>query len=198
LSGAWFGDPADGERALAPLRTALGAPFIDLLGVLPYCALQRSVDAGVPWGMRSYLKSDFLDPLDDAAVHALSETAAEREQPLSHVLLRRLGGALADRAPDATAFAHRHGASMITIVAGWTEAADRAGETAWARRTWTATRRLACGTYVNHLEDEGVQRVHEAYPAATWRRLTALKRRWDPDNLFRHNQNVPPDADGAA
>jgi FAD/FMN-containing dehydrogenase len=192
LSAAWFGDPADGARAVAPLRTALGPPAVDLLGVLPYCTLQQSVDAAVPWGMRSHLKSDFLDPLDDAAVHALSETAAEREQPLSHVLLRRLGGAIADRGPDATAFAHRHGATMITIVGGWTEEADRARETAWTHRTWTATRRLARGTYVNHLENEGEQRVREAYPADTWHRLTMLKGRLDPDNLFRHNQNVPP------
>src|SRR3954452_15744514 len=93
------------------------------------------------------------------AVLALSETAAERGQPLSHVLLRRLGGAVADRAHDATAFAHPHRARLITIVGGWTEAADRADGTAWAQRTWTAACRVARGTYVNHLENEGEQRV---------------------------------------
>ncbi|WP_448625937.1 FAD-binding oxidoreductase [Geodermatophilus sp. URMC 64] len=192
LSTAWIGDPADGERALAPLRTALGRPVVDLLGVLPYTALQQSVDASAPWGMRGYVKSDFLDELDDPAIEALAEAAAGRGHPQSHVLLRRLGGAVADRAGDATAFAHRQAASMSLILGAWDADADPAPETAWARRTWASTRRLAAGTYVNHLEDEGQDRMREAYPAATWRRLTALKARMDPDNVFRHNQNIPP------
>lgn len=93
LSAAWLGDPADGERALGPLQTALGRPEIDLLGVLPYCALQQSVDAGVPWGLRAYVKSDFLDELDDPAIDVLAEAAGERAHPQSHVLLRRMGDA---------------------------------------------------------------------------------------------------------
>jgi FAD/FMN-containing dehydrogenase len=192
LAGAWIGDPADGEQALAPLRTALGRPAIDLLGVLPYCALQQSVDASAPWGMRAYLKSDFLDELDDAAIRDLAEATATRHHPQSHVLLRRLGGAVADRSVDATAFAHRAATSMSTIVGVWSPEEDPTAEIAWARRTWQSTRRLARGTYVNHLEDEGQDRVREAYPADTWRRLTTLKGRMDPENVFRHNQNVPP------
>ena len=93
---------------------------------------------------------------------------------------------------DATAFAHRHAVHMTTIVGVWDAGADPAPETTWARTTWAATRRLACGTYVNHLENEGVARVREAYPAVTFERLTALKTRLDPGNVFRHNQNVPP------
>ena len=192
VSAAWFGNADDGERALSPIRTALGRPAIDLLGVLPYCALQQSVDASAPWGMRSYVKSDFLDELDDAALDALAEHAARRTHPMSHVLLRRLGGAIADVPPDATAFAHRQAAHMTTIVGVWDAGGDPAAETGWARTTWAATRRLARGTYVNHLENEGAARVREAYPPATFERLTALKTRLDPGNVFRHNQNVPP------
>ncbi|MFD2091984.1 FAD-binding oxidoreductase [Blastococcus deserti] len=192
LSAAWFGDPDDGERMLAPVQTALGRPVIDLLGVLPYCALQQSVDASAPWGMRSYVKSDFLDELDDAALDALADHAARRSHPMSHVLVRRLGGAIADVPADGTAFAHRQAAHMTTIVGAWDAGADPAPEIAWARATWTATRRLARGTYVNHLENEGTARVREAYPAATFERLTALKTRLDPANVFRHNHNVPP------
>ena len=194
VSAAWFGDADDGERVLAPLRTALGRPAIDLLGVLPYCILQQSVDASAPWGMRSHLKGDFLGELNDAAVDALADRAGERSHPMSHVLVRRLGGAIADVPADATAFAHRDAVHMTTIVGVWDAGADPAPETAWARATWAATRRVARGTYVNHLEDEGVARVREAYPAATFERLTALKTRLDPANVFRHNQNVPPSA----
>ena len=81
---------------------------------------------------------------------------------------------------------------MSTIVAAWDQGDDPAPETVWARRTWQATRRLARGTYVNHLGDEGADRTHEAYTPDTWRRLTALKGRMDPENVLRHNQNVPP------
>jgi hypothetical protein len=192
ISAAWFGHPADGERMLSPLRAALGRPAIDLLGVLPYCALQRSVDASAPWGMRSHVKSDLLGELDDAAIDTLATRAAQRQHPMSHVLVRRLGGAIADKDPAMTAFAHRSAAHMSTIVGVWDAAGDPGPETAWTHRTWAATRRLACGTYVNHLADEGGGRVREAYPAATWDRLTALKSRLDPENVFRHNQNIPP------
>ena len=160
FSAAWIGDAGEGERALAPLRTELGRPAVDLLGVLPYTALQQAVDAGVPWGLRSYVKSDFLGELDDAAVEAMAEAAAGRHHPLSHVLLRRLGGAIADRSVEATAFAHRQATSMSTMVAAWDRRDDPAPETAWARHTWA--------------------------------RLTALKGRMDPDNVLRHDQNVPP------
>jgi FAD/FMN-containing dehydrogenase len=194
LSAAWFGDPDEGERMLSPVQTALGRPAIDLLGVLPYCALQQSVDASAPWGMAAHVKSDFLDELDDAALDALVEHAAQRSHPSSHVLVRRLGGAIADVPPEATAFAHRQAAHLTTIVGVWDPGTDPAPEVGWARRTWASTRRLACGTYVNHLEDEGAARVREAYPAATFERLTALKSRLDPANVFRHNQNIPPSA----
>ncbi len=194
LSAAWFGDPDDGDRMLSPIQTALGRPSIDLLGVLPYCAIQQSVDASAPWGMRAHVKSDFLDELDDAALDAFAEHAAQRTHPMSHVLLRRLGGAIADVPADATAFAHRRAAHMTTIVGVWDPGADAAPEIDWARSTWAATRRLARGTYVNHLENEGAARVREAYPAATFERLTALKTRLDPANVFRHNQNIPPSA----
>lgn len=192
LAGAYVGAVADGERLLAPLRTALGVPAVDMLGVLPYTALQQMVDGSAPWGLRSYVKSDFLDELDDAAIAALVEVGGDRTSPLSHVLLRRLGGALADAEPAATAFAHRGAIHLLTVVGAWGPGEDPTGQAEWARRTWGATRRLARGTYVNHLENEGEDRVHEAYPAATWRRLATLKARLDPANVFRHNQNVSP------
>jgi FAD/FMN-containing dehydrogenase len=179
---------------LSPVQTALGRPAIDLLGVLPYCALQESVDASAPWGMAAHVKSDLLEEFDDAALDTFAEQAAQRAHPMSHVLLRRLGGAISDVPTGATAFAHRQAAHLTTIVGVWDPGTDPTPEADWARRTWASTRRLACGTYVNHLEDEGVARVREAYPAATFERLTALKTRMDPTNVFRHNQNIPPAA----
>lgn len=192
LAGAYFGDPAEGEHALSPLRTALGRPVLDTFGVTPYCVLQQSADGSAPWGMKSYIKSDFLGPLDDAGIAGLVAGAKAMSNPQAHVLLRNLGGAMADVAPAATAFAHRDAAHLLTVVGAWQADDQSQGQVDWARSTWAATRHLARGTYVNHLEAEGTERIREAYAEDTWRRLTVLKARMDPENVFRHNQNVPP------
>jgi FAD/FMN-containing dehydrogenase len=107
-----------------------------------------------------------------------------------------MGGAISRVPAGATAFRFRDAAAMVTLAAMWPEPADPgAAHTAWARDSWTALRPWSAGGgYVNHLGDEGPARVREAYGEQTWARLVALKRRYDPTNLFTFNQNVPPDA----
>jgi FAD/FMN-containing dehydrogenase len=109
------------------------------------------------------------------------------------LLVRRLGGAIGDVAADATAFRYRDAAYMLTVANGWDEG-DDAPHVAWTRAAWEHLRPWSRGGgYVNHLAaDEGADRLREAYGEATWDRLVALKRRYDPANVFHLNQNVDP------
>jgi FAD/FMN-containing dehydrogenase len=93
---------------------------------------------------------------------------------------------------DATAFAHRSARILITVTALFNDATDRAARASWATDFAAALGRDDAGAYVNFLGDEGQERVRAAYPAATWDRLTTIKTKYDPQNLFRLNQNVPP------
>jgi FAD/FMN-containing dehydrogenase len=192
LAAAYFGDAADGAHLLDPLRR-FDRPLLDTFGLTSYPALQRMFDAGSPHGLQQYTKSDFLRFPDDQALARLSEAGADPSSPLNQILLRRMGGRISDVPPDATAFAARDADFMLTVAATWPDPRqDSRPHMTWARRTWAALRPWACGTYVNHLGDEGPDRLREAYPPSTWARLTRLKARLDPDNVFALNQNIPP------
>ena len=106
--------------------------------------------------------------------------------------IRVLGGAMARIDPHATAFAHRDRRIMVNVASFYTGDDDRARREAWVIGLADALRQ-GPGAYVNFLADEGPERVREAYPGTTWDRLVAVKRRYDPENLFRRNQNVPPE-----
>ena len=108
------------------------------------------------------------------------------------VQLRVLGGAMSRVATDATAFAHRDKQALVMATSFAPQAADAGPARVRTQQIWQALRPYADGVYVNFLEDEGERRVHEAYPPATYARLAALKKRYDPTNLFRLNQNIPP------
>jgi hypothetical protein len=108
------------------------------------------------------------------------------------VQIRILGGAMARVSPSATAFAHRRPEVMVAIITPFADAAAAPAATRWTRDLYAALRPKANGVYVNFLEDEGDDRVREAYPGDTYRRLVALKRRYDPSNLFHLNQNIRP------
>jgi FAD/FMN-containing dehydrogenase len=110
--------------------------------------------------------------------------------------LRALGGAMARVPNDATAFAHRERGLMVNVAALYNDPAEIPTHEAWVDGLASALQRGPVGAYVNFLGDEGEARVHDAYPDATWRRLTDVKRRYDPTNLFRRNQNVSPDTKG--
>lgn len=193
VAGLWTGDAADGPEAFAPFRDL--EPAVDECFVQPYTALQQSADAGVPHGRRYHVRSEWLDDLDDDAVDQLVAAATDRSSPFNQILVRHVGGAIADVAPEATAFRFRQATHMLTVAAGWEEGPDDP-HVAWTRATWERLLPWSSGgSYVNHLAaDEGVDRVREAYGEQTWARLVALKRRVDPDNRFHLNQNVDPGA----
>jgi FAD/FMN-containing dehydrogenase len=193
LAAGWIGDDGEGADLVSRLRKA-GEPVLDTFGRMPYTVLQSMVDDSVPAGIASYARSEWLRPLDSAGTEALMAAASEPTSPMSQVLVRIMGGAIARVPADATAFRFREAAAMLTVAAMWPNPADPGDQhRAWCRTQWEALRPWSAGGgYVNHLGDEGRGRIHEAYGDDAWQRLVALKRRWDPDNVFALNQNIPP------
>jgi FAD/FMN-containing dehydrogenase len=184
-------DPAEGERLLEPVRR-LATPLLDLVTVKPYTAQQATFDATVPHGLHYYWKSHYLDELGDGAIDALVDHAWRHRSPLSYTIMFQLGGAVRRVPDDATAFSGRGAGYALNINAVAVDADSYPEQAAWAHRMWEAMRPHGHGVYMNFLGDEGAGRVRAAYGAAKYRRLAALKRAWDPDNLFRLNQNITP------
>jgi FAD/FMN-containing dehydrogenase len=189
-----------GEEVLAPLRR-FGRPLVDAVGPRPYVELQSVFNAGVPHGWHYYWKSWELPPLQDAAIDTLVEQARRITSPRSYVIVFQLGGALARVGDHDTAFGQRDAAHDVNINAVWLPGdAARDEHVRWARECYAALEPFATGrTYVNFLADEGQQRVRAAYGEERYARLVALKRAYDPGNVFRLNQNIDPrgvDVDG--
>ena len=197
IIACWTGDIADGEQALAPLR-ALAEPVADTLAPMPYPELYQ-ITAELAKPHAASIRMMFADDLSDAALDAALAAMGGASSPFSLVHLRGLGGAMARIADDATAFAHRQRRYFVAVIGLWFDAAeDAAKHEAWTEALWQQIRDEGRGAYVNFLEDEGPDRVREAYPPATYDRLAAIKRRYDPTNLFRFNQNVSPWPGGGA
>jgi FAD/FMN-containing dehydrogenase len=187
----WTGDVSDGERALAPLK-ALATPIADAVSPIPYPRIYRFTEHQAAPHAAS-IRMMFADELSDAALDAALAAMKRASSPFSLVQFRGLGGAMARVPNDATAFAHRERRFFVAIIGLWLDPSeDPAVHEAWTAALWPTFHREGNGVYVNFLEAEGADRVREAYPPATYARLAAVKRRYDPDNLFRFNQNVPP------
>lgn len=186
------GDPGAAATVIAPLRTLGGEVLLDTIDVKPFTAHQRIFDASVPSGLGYYWKSHFLADLVDDAIELLVEHAHRAPQPWSYTILFQLGGAIRDLPEEATAYAARDAGYAVNIN-GVAEDPGRDGEvTAWTRALFDALAPHATGgVYVNFVGNEGEDRVRAAY-GASYRRLAEIKARWDPDNVFRANQNVRP------
>jgi FAD/FMN-containing dehydrogenase len=185
-------DLATGERLLAPVRR-LATPLLDLVTVKPYAAHQATFDATVPHGLHYYWRSHYLEQLGDEAIDTLVDHAWSHRSPRSYTIMFQLGGAMGRVADEATAFSGRGAGYALNINAVAVDGNSYPEQAAWARRMWEAMRPHGNGVYVNFLDREGSDRVRAAYGQAKYRRLAALKRAWDPDNLFRLNQNITPD-----
>jgi FAD/FMN-containing dehydrogenase len=134
----------------------------------------------------------FTDDLSDESIDGILAALENATSPYSFVHLRGLGGAIARVPSDATAFAHRQRRYMCFIISIWMDA-DEDGDPhrAWVQSLWEQLRHEGSGVYVNFLEREA-DRIHDAYPPATFERLTAVKRQYDPQNVFCFNQNIRP------
>jgi FAD/FMN-containing dehydrogenase len=187
----YTGDLAEGERVVAPLRT-LGTPIADVIGPMPYPAMFAMTEEASVHGFQHSVRSMFLRTLSNDVIHTIVEQAAVIMTPMTIVQVRVLGGAMSRVAKDATAFAHRDKQVLVMITNFAPASEDAEPSRARTERVWQALRPYADGVYVNFLADEGERRVHDAYPPATYARLAALKKLYDPTNMFHLNQNIPP------
>lgn len=193
LAAAYHGPLDEGEQALRPLRE-LVPPAVDLLGPMPYVALQQMVDAANPRGLHYYVKSEWLSGLPDNVMDALVGHHLERTSPLSQILVHQMGGAVSRVPRDATSFIHRDAAFVLTVAGCWQPGEPRDPHVEWTRSVWQDSLPASLGgAYVNQLDaDEGEDRVRAAYGPTTYARLVDVKTAWDPDNVFRYNQNIQP------
>jgi len=187
----WAGNVEAGEQVLAPFR-ALGTPIADMLKPMPYPDIYPPEDPD--YHPLAISRTMFMDHVDREVAEVMLDHLRASDASLSAVQLRPLGGAYARVPADATAYAHRSSPIMtnLAVFHDGTEA-DIAKRTAWVEDLHRALYQGNDGAYVNFLTDEGPQRVRAAYPGRTWDRLVEIKRRYDPSNLFRLNQNIPPD-----
>lgn len=182
----------EGERAVAPLRR-FGSPLADTIGLMPYQGVQAMIGEGFPPGRLNYWKSSLLREIGDEIIEALTDFGARVPSPLSAIAIADTHGAYGRVAPDATAYAHRDLPFDLVILSSWLDPAETEANITWTRALYEAVRPYAgAGVYVNDLDrDEGQERVRDAY-GANYARLAEVKRRWDPDNVFRTNHNVVP------
>ena len=194
------GRPEDAERAVRSLRR-FGTPLVDLVGPTRYVDHQSGIDDTVPHGWHYYWKSTALAGLSDDVIDVVADHAYRARSPRSYAAIFHLGGAVARVPRDATAYPGRDVAHHMTVDAVWLRDEDEIlgpSEIEWARGFFDALQPHRAGVYVNFLDaDDDVGRVREAYGDDTYRRLSEIKARYDPDNVFRHNKNIPPNADAA-
>lgn len=187
----WLGDAARGEELIKPIREStesVGEHF----GMTPWIAWQSAFDGLVGHGARNYWKSHHLTELSDEAIDVILHFAAKLPTDECEVFIPHMEGLPSRISEDETAFALRYTPFVLNIHTRWQDAADDARCLAWARDFHDATRKFSHGVYVNFLSEEGEARVKEAYTDKVWSRLLELKKKYDPDNLFRLNQNIKP------
>ena len=188
------GPVARGEAALRPLRECAVRPAHDQVGPIAYTTLQGSADGLFQRSRRYYWKSHFLPGLSEAAIDMLLDRFSQVPSAMSVIGLQQAGGAIARVPSDATAYANRDAAFDCIPIAIWEDPAQDAANITWSRSVWEAMRPFSTGgVYVNNLGDEGEERIRAAY-GRNLQRLAAVKATYDPDNLFRLNQNIAPTA----
>jgi FAD/FMN-containing dehydrogenase len=188
----YAGDPAVGQEVLAPLLE-FGPPVVNMVQPMPYVAVQQLLDPANPKGMRNYWSADFYDRLPDEAIETLVSHATRPASPMTQVIVVAGGGAIARVPDDATAFGQRTAAYNIHYLTMWVDPADDDANIAFTREISTVMKPWSTGrVYLNYIGDEGPGRVEAAYGPEKFARLQKLKRIWDPQNMFRHNQNITP------
>nr|WP_300052463.1 FAD-binding oxidoreductase [uncultured Nocardioides sp.] len=187
----WAGDLEAGEKALQPIRD-VASPMAEHVGVMPYPALNSAFDALVPPGLQHYWKANFVTELTDDAIAAHLEHGPKIPVVNSTMHIYPINGAAQRVAPESTAFAYRD-ATFATVIAGmWPDPADNDANTAWVKDYYAATApHSEEGGYVNFMAEDDQSRIRANY-RGNYDRLAETKRRYDPDNLFRHNQNIQP------
>jgi FAD/FMN-containing dehydrogenase len=187
----WSGPIEAGRPLLEAIRDEL-MPLAASLEPIAFLEMQTITDEIFAHGKRTYIKAGFARELSDGLIGSLTEHGSRVGSPLSQIEVLAQGGAIARVAPDATAFPHRGAGWLINIPAMWEDPAETDAEVAWARSAYAAFEpHLMPGRYVNFMDDDEARSSTDAY-GATYQRLVAVKRTYDPDNVFRLNQNISP------
>ncbi len=190
LAACYAGPMADGEKALAPLRT-IGKPIADVIGPSPFAGWQQAFDALLTPGARNYWKSHDFRELPDALLGKLVDFAGRLPTPECEIFVAHLGGQMGRVAADATAYGGRSAEFIMNVHTRWQQKADDARCMGWAREFFAATRPHAMGTaYVNFLSDD-TEDLSATY-GPNYARLVEVKAKYDPLNVFRVNQNIQP------
>jgi hypothetical protein len=192
---AYSGAVDVGERVIGRFRR-LATPIADLVRPVPYAEIFGPEQED--YHPVAVARTMFVDDVDHAAAQAVIDGLEASSAQMSVTQLRVLGGALARVAPEATAFAHRASRILVNVVAVYDQPDERLRHEAWVAGLAAQLHDGDTGAYAGFLGEEGQERVRAAYPGRTWDRLRAVKRRYDPTNLFRLNQNIPPAAELAA
>jgi FAD/FMN-containing dehydrogenase len=191
---AYAGPVEDGQKAIAPLR-ALAAPIADLVRPMPYPEMFMPDEED--YHPVAAARTLFADRVDVPVAEAIVERLEAANATMAVTQIRVLGGAVARVPRDATAFAHRESRILVNVASLYERPDERWRHEAWVEGLAGELRQGNDGAYAGFLGDEGEERVRAAYPGGTWERLAEIKARYDPDNLFHLNQNVPPALDGA-
>jgi len=191
ILACYVGDLDAAHDVVAPLKE-FGPPIADMLQPMPYVNALSLIDEAFPRGRLNYWKDALLNGLSDGTIEALVEGFKDVGSPYSSILIEHLGGAMSKVEQDATAFGARDAPYDCVMMPVWTDPAESDRHIGWADGLWQAIQPDAAdGVYVNYLGDEGEERVKAAY-GANYDRLAKLKAKYDPDNLFRVNQNIKP------
>jgi FAD/FMN-containing dehydrogenase len=194
LALCYAGDMEEGRKAAAPFRS-LGTPIADVVGVNPFAGWQTAFDPLLQAGARNYWKSHDFVELGDGAIDLLLEYAGRLPDPESEIFIASLGGAVNRVPAAATAYPHRDIRFVMNVHARWRDAGQDSACIAWAREFFERMAQHATGgVYVNFMPEDEAQRVRAGAYGPNFRRLADLKRKFDPDNLFRLNQNIRPGA----
>jgi FAD/FMN-containing dehydrogenase len=185
----YAGEVEEGQRVIAPFR-ALATPLVDKVRPRQYPDMVPSIPGDVH--PMEAMHTMFIDTIDHSMAEMILNYLRSSTASTAVVQLRVLGGAMSRVPPDATAFAHRGSRIMVGIVAPYKHPDEKAHREAWVTNFGAALRQSDSGAYVNFLGEEGQARIRAAYPGPTWDRLTSIKAHYDPTNLFRLNQNIPP------
>ena len=190
----WTGTKEEGEKVLAPIRE-VAQPVLDMVQEMPYTVLQRMLDEGGPYGVRGYLKAEFISDLNEDAIAKLVDAGAKRPGPMVQLLLEPLGGQIARN--EDTAISRRDVAWCYHALSMWMDPSEEAADAhvAWVKDlTETMKPHTTSGVYLNFTIDNDDDRVRKTFGEEKYARLQALKDRYDPQNLFRLNANIKPSA----
>jgi len=194
IAGLCGGPVELGERAWEPLRK-LGTPVADIVAPRTYVEAQSMLDGSWGPGAQNYWKAEYLTGMPTPAIDVLVDHLATITSPMSDFKTPYLRGAIADVGEDETAYGHRDAPFVMNINARWMDPDDSERHVAWTRGLWDELQPFSAGGgYTNFMSEDDAHRVGDAFGAAKYARLVELKRRYDPENAFRLNQNIRPEA----